>query len=156
MKNVKYVNQDQIFIDRSGLLFGHILQYLRTYLAPNRETLTSLKSEAEFYQMDGLALAIDYQLKGTQQKKQEEYRLVPLKQLLDQGELDFITQGTAGKFNTKSYKVIQAINVVEKMNVCTQPHASTYSMVGCQHSAIYRRDVNMVAIKLLVRKNTAA
>lgn len=58
--------QREIFIDRDGILFRHVLNYLRdgpSYKPPQRlDLLQELRAEAEYFRMEGLLELIDKEL----------------------------------------------------------------------------------------------
>ncbi|KAI9244244.1 hypothetical protein BY458DRAFT_529798 [Sporodiniella umbellata] len=63
MKKRTVVNGDELFIDRSGSLFEHIIDYLRTgsleSIEADERTLIKLREEAEYYQLKDLVDSID-------------------------------------------------------------------------------------------------
>lgn len=67
MEQKTLVNGDEIFIDRSGQLFGHILEFLRTgslgSVEDDIKMLCKIREEAEYYQLDELIETIDGKIK---------------------------------------------------------------------------------------------
>lgn len=63
MEQKTLVNGDEIFIDRSGQLFGHILEFLRTgslgSVEDDIKMLCKIREEAEYYQLNELIETID-------------------------------------------------------------------------------------------------
>ncbi|KAG1440812.1 hypothetical protein G6F56_011762 [Rhizopus delemar] len=63
MKKKTLVNGDEIFIDRNGILFEHVIEYLRTgsleSIEDDKQTLQRLREEAEYYQLRDLIDSID-------------------------------------------------------------------------------------------------
>ncbi|KAI7891743.1 BTB/POZ protein, partial [Mucor mucedo] len=61
MKETSTIDDEEIFIDRCGMLFEYLLQYLRTgYIGGgNNVRLQDLQQEALYYQLDTLVEVLD-------------------------------------------------------------------------------------------------
>ncbi|KAG1502218.1 hypothetical protein G6F54_002511 [Rhizopus delemar] len=68
MKKKTFVNGDEIFIDRNGQLFEHVIEYLRTgsleSIEDDIKSLNKLREEAEYYQLKDLIDAINGLVEG--------------------------------------------------------------------------------------------
>jgi hypothetical protein len=75
----------EVFIDRNGRIFEHILDFLRggnlEYLQNDEGLLLQLRSEADFYGMDQMKNEIEKKIKNLDYIKQapkKKYELIPL------------------------------------------------------------------------------
>lgn len=82
MANSQLVN-GSIFIDRSGALFSHILQCLRTrkVFVGDNTLLLQLNVEAELFQLNQLGEAIQQRLDTLESEGKEMYRFMNLGEL---------------------------------------------------------------------------
>lgn len=139
MGNVNFVNNDEIFIDRSGSIFKTVLLYLRTCVLSFSKSLKleDLKMEAEYYKIDGLIEEVDICMKRGGEK-QVEYKLMDVTDLksvtLKKGDGDI--NARVKRKSHESYEVLEVLDVMKKIpNRCFR-HDKYDSSEPCNHPSV--------------------
>jgi hypothetical protein len=153
MKNVSYVKEEEIFIDRCGVYFESILHYLRTGspLTSDKFKLENLKVEAEYYQLQDLSQIIDDLLKHL--KQLPVYKTMDLAELVSANA--HITEGSSNDVRAKaatreSYQILKVLDTKESYNICLQ-HDDKYNIPDdCGHQRKY--NVTQLTPKLIVKR----
>ncbi|KAG2207926.1 hypothetical protein INT47_010910 [Mucor saturninus] len=144
MKGTSTIDDEEIFIDRCGMLFEYLLQYLRTgYIGGgNNVRLQDLQQEALYYQLDTLVEALDTR---QEEPKKYEYSFMDLSQLLP--------RPMTGDQEVKgSFDVLQVVEVKQAHTICWQ-HGGIYGVpIECSHGRGCKRTMNQLTAKLLVKK----
>ena len=151
MKDVKYVKDNQIFIDRSGWLFEYVLQFLRTScITIDRNQLQDLKTEGEFYQLDEMVVLIDKVLNTS--NLQEKYRIVDIKNCFHDGKFHASNLKDSTIYSSKTAHIVEVVDILERKNVCKQPHNSRSTAYDCNHNGGDK--INMVTLvpKFIIRE----
>lgn len=73
--------QDEVFIDRSGQLFIHIIQYLRDGRINATDRLEALLVEAKFYGLSSLVQTLEDWIKDPISDRNKEYQLIEMSDL---------------------------------------------------------------------------
>ena len=84
--NTTYINENEIFIDRSGRLFEYVLRYLRSndFQTDDEQCLRELLIEAEYYSLPELYKTL---LRKLEQKNQREHALLNWEELMASNSL---------------------------------------------------------------------
>ncbi|KAG2210890.1 hypothetical protein INT47_000044 [Mucor saturninus] len=128
--------RNEIFIDRSGDMFRHILQYIRTktVFTNDKDTLNKLKVEAEYYGLENLIEDINEKEKQIEDNK-DEFLFLDEEEII---KLYMESLETSSGINQngarKSSQVIASINMVENRDVCIQCEKTYITFVECEHS----------------------
>ncbi|KAG2207976.1 hypothetical protein INT47_010960 [Mucor saturninus] len=105
----KAETNEEIFIDRSGQLFTHILQYLRDGRINHTDRLEALRVEAIFYQLDDLVNKLDNMIKNPLSDSNKEYKLIDFTDLKDLSKLSS-NGGSITKTICDTYDLITVVS----------------------------------------------
>ena len=152
----KYVNDDQIFIDRSSYLFEYVLQYLRLQIITiKKEKLECLKQEAEYFQFKNMVAAVELMQKDISDLEEtfeiinlEEYSL-PYIRTRNFQELASTNSET---YNTELHQVVETFDALESKLVCSFPHSSKPPGNVCKHNQREKAYMDVSTPKVIVRK----
>ena len=141
--SILYVSDNEIFIDRSGRLFEHVLQYLRTddFQVEEESTLRELLVESRDYELPDMFQKVMDKLASTEKK---EYLLLDGTQLADSLNVSLLGHG-------KKPDVVSALKFeAHYVYRCIEGHfRHTYN---CPLSPS-RSDSNETVLFLVTKKN---
>lgn len=144
------INNDEIFIDRNGGIFRHVLQYLRLgkIFVKDDNILKKLKIEANYYGLSELENQVDAKVRLLSESK-DEYMFLDTNKLLEEyiGKIQISSEETASGNVTRSLQVIKCFDTVEKQSKCFLTHTGTEI---CTHTNL--KTVDIPAKKAIVRR----
>ncbi|KAG2193557.1 hypothetical protein INT47_010335 [Mucor saturninus] len=132
-------NSDEIFIDRNGDIFRHVLQYLRLgkIFVKEENTLKKVKIEANYYGLSDLENQVDARVKYLSESK-DQYMFMDSDKLLEEYMEKFnpSSEKSTTQKAPKSLQVIKCFDTVEKQTKCFLPHTASESCTHTNHKTI--------------------
>lgn len=115
---------DEIFIDRDGEMFRHVLQYMRTGIlfTKKENILKKIKLEAKYYGLKNLEDDVNLQLKELTQNK-DTYMFTSSDKLIEQHLKKAKISGAKYDHKSKLLQVVESLDTVEKRTKCYLDHS---------------------------------
>lgn len=137
-------DKDEIFIDRDGNMFRHVLQYLRTktVYAYDMNTLTKLKVEAEYFGLDNFMN--DIEKKESQiEDNMDEYSFIDTNTLLN-------LYAETLNSDQKEIQIVETFNTVGNEKICLVDSTHVTNNSSCTHGN--KKDFLTTMKKTIIRK----
>lgn len=134
--NEDVMENGELFIDRDGDMFSHVLEYLRSYdiCADNLE---ELQNEAKFYQLNTMVESIERILQERRHASLKQYELITFEELQELSSFPSEDSGATINSFSENYELISTLKYKELQWYCSQ-HQKQFSR--CQTTTTNHRD----------------